>query len=52
MGISTSFELVRGFWQGRYWWLVPALIMLLPLALVLVLLETWPIVAPFVYTTF
>jgi hypothetical protein len=52
MGFSTSVELVRGVWQGRYWWLVPVLIILLPLAVVFVLLQTWPIVAPFVYTTF
>lgn len=52
LGVSTSCELVAGLWQGRYWWLVPILIILLPLALVFVLLQTYPIVAPFVYTTF
>jgi hypothetical protein len=52
LGVSTSLELVTGLWRGRYWWLVPVLIILLPLALVFVLLKTYPIVAPFVYTTF
>ena len=52
MGVSTSFELVVSLWHGRYWWLVPLLVILLPLALVFVLLQTYPIVAPFVYTTF
>jgi hypothetical protein len=52
LGVSTSLELVTGLWHGRYWWLVPILIILLPLALVFVLLQTYPIVAPFVYTTF
>ena len=52
MGVETSYELVVSLWHGRYWWLVPILIILLPLALVFVLLQTYPIVAPFVYTTF
>lgn len=52
LGVSTSVELVQGLWRGPFWWLVPLLFILLPLALVLVLLQAYPAVAPFVYTTF
>jgi hypothetical protein len=37
---------------GRYWWLVPIVLFLLPIALLFVLLQTVPLVAPFVYTVF
>lgn len=52
MSVSTAFELVDGLWKGRFWWLIPLFIVLVPLAVVFVLLQTFPAVAPFVYTTF
>lgn len=51
-GLETARQLVVGVGRGRYWWLIPVLLFLLPLALVLVLLEAVPLVAPFVYTVF
>jgi len=52
LGFSTVGELLRSMWQGPYWWLVPAVIVLLPAAVVFVLLQVVPIAAPFVYTLF
>lgn len=51
-GFATAAELLRALWRGPYWWLVPILVFLLPLACVFVLLQAVPIVAPFVYTAF
>ena len=51
-GLSTTGELIRGLWNGPYWWLVPALLMLLPAALLLLITQGMPLVAPFVYTLF
>jgi hypothetical protein len=45
-------ELLRALWNGPYWWLVLAVAILLPPAMVFVLLQSAPIVAPFVYTLF
>jgi uncharacterized protein DUF5989 len=50
--LSTVFELLRGLWRGRYWWLVPVVVLLLPAALVFAFLQAVPIVAPFVYALF
>jgi hypothetical protein len=52
IGIGTTIELLRSMARGRYWWLVPIVLFLLPIAAVLVLLQTVPLVAPFVYTIF
>jgi hypothetical protein len=51
-GFSTTGELIRGLWNGPYWWLVPALLMLLPAAILLLVTQGMPLVAPFVYTLF
>jgi len=51
-GFATTGELIRGLWNGPYWWLVPALLMLLPAALLLLITQGMPLVAPFVYTLF
>lgn len=51
-GWSTTLELVRGLWAGPFWWLVPLIALLLPAALIFVVLQSVPIVAPFVYTVF
>lgn len=50
--LSTMLELVRSLWKGPFWWIVPLVLILLPAALVFVLLQAVPIVAPFVYTVF
>ena len=50
--IATAKELIRGLWNGPYWWLVPLAILLLPTALVFIILEAVPLVAPFVYSVF
>jgi hypothetical protein len=52
VGFSTMVELIRAMSRGRYWWLVPVVLFLLPVALLFVLLQTVPYVAPFVYTVF
>ena len=50
--VSTLFELVRGLHRSGYWWLIPLIIILLPLSLFFIFAQTVPIVAPFVYTLF
>lgn len=49
-GCTTSVELLKGIWNGPYWWLVPVVVLLLPAALLFIFLHTVPVVAPFVYT--
>lgn len=51
-GLATAGQLVRSLWSGPYWWLVPLLLVLLPIALFLISLQAVPIVAPFVYSIF
>jgi len=52
IGMATAVELIRAMSRGPYWWLVPIVLFLLPVALLFVLLQTVPLVAPFVYTVF
>jgi hypothetical protein len=52
VGFSTAAELLKALWKGPYWWLVPVVVVLLPAALLFVVLQAVPIVAPFVYTLF
>lgn len=52
IGFSTAVELVRGLYNGPYWWLAPVILFLLPAAVVFVFLQAVPYVAPFVYTIF
>lgn len=49
---STAGELMKGLWNGPYWWLVPVVALLLPAAIVFIFLQAVPLVAPFVYTVF
>jgi len=49
-GCTTSVALLKGLWNGPYWWLVPVVVLLLPAALVFIFLHAVPVVAPFVYT--
>ena len=51
-GLSTTKELIKGLWDGPHWWLVPVVLVLLPAALVFVVIQGMPLVAPFVYTLF
>lgn len=51
-GLSTSRELIASVWSGPYWWLVIVVAILLPAAIVFVVLQAAPAVAPFVYTIF
>ena len=51
-GFATSRELIKTLWNGPYWWLVAVAAVLLPAAVVFVVLQATPIVAPFVYTLF
>ena len=51
-GCATAGELVVGVWHGPYWWLVPVMAILLPAAVVFIVLQASPVVAPFVYTLF
>ncbi len=52
VGLQTWIELLRSVWRGPRWWLVPVLLILLPLALILVFLQMFPAVSPFVYAVF
>ena len=52
LALGTVAELVRGVWRGPRWWLVPVLLLLLPIAALLVFLQAVPLVAPFVYAVF
>jgi hypothetical protein len=52
LALVTVGELVRGLWRGPRWWLVPVLLILLPIAALLVFLQAVPLVAPFVYAVF
>jgi hypothetical protein len=49
---QTAIELLRALWEGPYWWLVPAVLLLLPAAALFIFLQAAPLVAPFVYTVF
>lgn len=51
-GFATTWELLRGLWNGPFWYLVPLVLLLLPAAIVFILLQGIPYVAPFVYTVF
>jgi len=51
-GAATVAELLSALWNGPYWWLVPVVLILLPTAVVCVLLQAAPLVAPFVYSVF
>jgi len=41
--------LVVDLWRGPNWWLVPVVLILLPAAAILVVLEAYPVVSPFLY---
>jgi len=49
---TTLLELLVGLHRSGYWWLIPLIIILLPLSLFFIVAQTVPIVAPFVYTLF
>ena len=49
---ATLLELVRALWRGPFWWLVPVVGFLVPIAVTLIALQAIPIVAPFVYLLF
>jgi hypothetical protein len=51
-GLATSGELIKALWNGPHWWLVAVAAVLLPAAVVFVVLQATPVVAPFVYTLF
>jgi hypothetical protein len=51
VGFVTG-ELIRSLWRGPNWWVVPFVLVLLPIVLVFLLLQAVPVVAPFVYTAF
>ena len=52
VGVSTLTELLGSVWRGPRWWLVPVILVLLPLAILLVILNAVPLVSPFVYVVF
>lgn len=52
LGLATVGDLLRGLWRGPRWWLVPVILILLPIAALLVFLKAVPLVAPFVYAVF
>ena len=50
-GFETSSELLGYFWKGQWWWLLPLLVLLLPLGTLFVVAQSSAI-APFIYTLF
>ncbi|MGI9227853.1 MAG: DUF5989 family protein [Gammaproteobacteria bacterium] len=50
--ITTLSQLLRGLHKSGHWWLIPLIILMLPLSLFFILVQAVPIVAPFVYTLF
>jgi hypothetical protein len=50
--VSTAVELLKALWDGPFWWLVPVVALLLPVAAVFIFLQAAPLAAPFVYTVF
>jgi hypothetical protein len=50
--LATARELLGGLWRGPRWWLVPVILVLLPLALLLIFFQAVPLVSPFVYAVF
>lgn len=48
--VATAKELIHNLWSGPFWWLVPAVLLLLPIAVLLIFLKAAPLVAPFVYS--
>jgi uncharacterized protein DUF5989 len=51
-GFTTVAELLRAMSRGRFWWLVPLIVFLLPVAVLFLFLQAMPIIAPFVYVVF
>lgn len=49
--LAIGAELLGFFWRGKWWWLVPLLLMLLPLGTLIVVGQSSAI-APFIYTLF
>ena len=45
-------ELLRLFSTGKYWWMAPLVLLLALLGLVLVVLNSIQVVAPFIYMVF
>jgi uncharacterized membrane protein len=48
---ATAAELLHFFWQNKWWWLVPMILMLLGFC-VLILLAQTSALSPFIYTLF
>jgi hypothetical protein len=48
---ETASELLHFFWQNKWWWLVPMVLMLLGFC-VLILLAQGSAISPFIYTLF
>ena len=48
-GVATQ---LRSFWAGRWWWLLPLALLILPTLLVLLLARAASLPAPFTYTPF
>ena len=48
----TAGELIKAFWLGPYWWLVPLVGVLLIASVVILAIQGAPFIAPFVYSVF
>lgn len=49
--LSVARELISFFWRGRFWWLVPMLVLLLAFGFLIIFGQSSAI-APFIYTLF
>jgi Family of unknown function (DUF5989) len=49
MGVAG--QLLSYFWQGKRWWLVPMIVVLLGMGVFIVLAQS-SVIAPFIYTLF
>lgn len=52
VGLHTVGNLLRVLVRGGRWWLLPLAVLLLAIGVVLVILQSMPYVAPFVYVVF
>ena len=49
---ATAGELIKAFWLGPFWWLVPLVALLLIASVLIIAIQGAPFIAPFLYSVF
>lgn len=49
--MGTAGELLQFFWQNKWWWLIPMILILLAFGILIIFAQSSAI-APFIYTLF